>query len=319
MRTEKRRVVIAGCDYIYGDASPLPPPPPPVCEDSGNVACHTAIATLGCDCGGAIANDCFKSCGCCAEQPPSPPPPTEVMIGLYGNDPQDEHTIKWNVNYVFQAYGGLIEIGDWICWQPIWAPNFEPPSSTPTTYCGTCIGGAYGFRVREGSDLALSSREFDTTIDLAGQDGTEEHTLELCLFKADQVTGPAPMPGATSTRYNNVKLHILHEPPSAPPPSPAAPVARPPAFPGLPSGVCWDHFTRMKEDGYDSFSGGDINIKCRNFAGDTCHNPDSEHFGCNSIVGHYCQRSCGCTFARIEPCTLTHSSTHFTMASNDCH
>ena len=137
-------------------------------------------------------------------------------------------------------------------------------------------------------------QEFDTTIDLAGQDGTEEHTLELCLFKADQVTGPAPMPGATSTRYNNVKLHILHEPPSAPPPSPAAPVARPPAFPGLPSGVCWDHFTRMKEDGYDSFSGGDINIKCRNFAGDTCHDPTSEHFGCNSVVGHYCQRSCGC-------------------------
>ena len=133
------------CDYIYGDASPPPPPPPPVCEDTGNVACHTAIATLGCDCGGAIANDCYKSCGCCAEQPPPPPPPTDIAIGLNGNDPQDEHTIKWNVNYVFQAYGDLIEVGDWVCWQPIWAPNFEPPSNTPTTYCGTCIGGAYGF------------------------------------------------------------------------------------------------------------------------------------------------------------------------------
>ena len=174
-------------------------------------------------------------------------------------------------------------MGDWICWQPIWAPNFEPPSSTPTTYCGTCIGGAYGFRVREGSDLALSSKEFDTTIDLAGQDGTEEHTLELCLFKADQVPGPAPMPGATSTRYNSVKLHIVHEPPSAPP-SPHPPAA-PNHLPASDGGVCWDHYEQMKADGYDSFSGGDINIKCRNFAGSTCHNPDSEHFGCNSASG----------------------------------
>jgi len=105
------------CPYVHQNASPPPPPPPPVCEDSGNVNCPTAIATLGCDCGGVIAQDCYKSCDCCGElSPPSPPPPLDLAIALQAGNPQDQHNIRWNVNYVFQAYGSLIEINDWVCW-----------------------------------------------------------------------------------------------------------------------------------------------------------------------------------------------------------
>ena len=293
------------CSYIYQNAPPSPPPPPPVCEDTGNVNCPTAIATLGCDCGGVIAQDCYKSCDCCGElSPPSPPPPLDLAIALQAGNPQDQHIIRWNVNYVFQAYGSLIEINDWVCWQPTMASNYDPPSDTPIEYCGTCLGGAYGFRVRAGTAFAgeyLESHEFDTTIDLHGQDGTDTHTLELCLFKADQVPGPAPFPGAQATRYNSVKLHIIYDPPSTPPP----PLAPPPpqvSYPAVPdNGECWDHFVQMDSDGFaNQFTAGNINIKCRDIAGSTCHEPTSEHFGCYSVVGHYCQRSCGCTFFPLE-------------------
>lgn len=150
--------------------------------------------------------------------------------------------------------------------------------------------------------------QFDSTIALDGQDGTEEHTLELCLFKADQVPGPAPMPGAVGVRYNSIKLHIVYKPPSAPPsPLPPSPPPQPPAvFGTLPdNGECWDHFTQMDSDGFaNQFTGGDINIKCRDIAATTCHEPTSEHAGCSSVVGHYCQRSCGCKFFPLEPYAL---------------